>query len=42
MQRRRCEHYRPAVTPRAAQLAIARRLADYLAGYVDRHAERGR
>jgi hypothetical protein len=42
MQRRHCDHYRAAVTVRAAQLDIARRLEDYVLGYADRQAERRR
>jgi hypothetical protein len=40
MQPRHCDHCRPALTTRAAQNDIVRRLADYALGYADRLAER--
>jgi hypothetical protein len=42
MQPRNCRHDRRAVTTRAAQPDIVRRLADYALGYADRQAERRR
>jgi hypothetical protein len=42
MQTRQCDHCRPAVTTRAAQPDIVRRLQDYALGYADRLAEQRR